>query len=55
MADLSGVLAKLERADEHRQEYEDLLEAFLESEPYSIFTEYDPESGWHIPALARDE
>jgi hypothetical protein len=48
MADLSGVLAKLERADEHRQEYEDILEAFLESQPYSIFTEYDPKTGWHV-------
>ena len=41
MADLSGVLAKLDRADEHRQAYEDLLEEFLGSEPYSIFSEYD--------------
>ena len=47
MANLSGVLAKLERADEHRQAFEDLLEEFLAADPYSIITEYDPESGWH--------
>jgi len=47
MADLSGVLAKLDRADEHRQAYDDLVEEFVASEPYTIFTEYEPETGWH--------
>ena len=47
MADLSGVLAKLDRAEEHRQEYDDLVEEFVASHPYSIYTEYDPKTGWH--------
>jgi hypothetical protein len=48
VADLSGVRAKLGRADEHRRAYEELFHAFLETEPYSITLEYEPESGWHI-------
>src|SRR5579863_2868849 len=48
MADLSGVIAKLDRADEHRFAFEDLYEAFAQSEPYGIFTEFDPKTGWHI-------
>jgi hypothetical protein len=47
MADLSGVLAKLDRAEEHRQEYDDLVEEFVAAQPYSIYTEYDPKTGWH--------
>ena len=47
MADLSGVLAKLNRAEEHRQAYDDLYESFVESEPYAILSEYDPRTGWH--------
>jgi hypothetical protein len=46
-ADLSGVLAKLRRADEHRQAYDDLFEEYAASEPYGILSEYDPETGWH--------
>lgn len=45
--DLSGVLAKIQRADDHRLEYEELAEEFAAGEPYGILTEYDPETGWH--------
>ena len=48
MAGLSGVRAKLRRADEHRQAYEDLFHGFLDTEPYSLDLEVEPESGWHI-------
>ncbi len=47
MPDLAGVRAKLRRADEHRQAYDELFERHLESNPYSISFEFDPESGWH--------
>jgi hypothetical protein len=47
MPDLSGVLAKLERAEEHRQAYDELVEDFVGSDPYTIYSEYDPETGWH--------
>jgi len=47
MPDLSGVRAKLDRADEHRRAYDELVEEFVAAEPYSIYTEYDPETGWH--------
>ena len=45
MADLTGVRAKLRRADEHRQAYDDLFESYLETQPYSILFEFDPETG----------
>ena len=48
MPDLTGVRAKLRRADEHRQAYDDLFARFLETQPYSILFEFDPESGWHV-------
>lgn len=47
MADLTGVLAKLDRAEEHRQEYDQLVEDFVGAEPYTIYSQYDPETGWH--------
>jgi hypothetical protein len=47
MADLSGVLAKLERADEHRLEFDHLVEEYVGGEPYTIYSQYDPETGWH--------
>jgi hypothetical protein len=47
MADLTGVLAKLDRADEHRLAYDELVEEFVAGEPYTIYTEYDPQTGWH--------
>jgi hypothetical protein len=47
MADLSGVRAKLRRAHELREAYDDLFEAYLQSHPYSIAFEYDHETGWH--------
>jgi hypothetical protein len=47
VADLSGVLAKLDRAEEHRQAFDDLFEEFHAGNPYSILSEYDPETGWH--------
>lgn len=47
MADLAGVRAKLRRADEHRRAYDDLFEEFVESHPYGITFEFDPETGWH--------
>ena len=47
MADLSGVLAKLDRAEEHRQAFDDLFEEFHAGNPYSILSEYDPTTGWH--------
>ena len=48
MPGLTGVRAKLRRADEHRQAYDDLFARFLETQPYSILFEFDPESGWHV-------
>lgn len=48
MPDLSGVRAKLRRADELRAEFDELFEGFLARHPYSILFEYDPESGWHV-------
>ncbi len=47
MADLTGVRAKLRRAEEHRQAYDDLFESYLAASPYAIIFEYDPETGWH--------
>ena len=47
MADLTGVLAKLDRAEVHRQAFDDLFEEFLGSSPYGIVTEFEPASGWH--------
>jgi hypothetical protein len=47
VASLSGVLAKLDRADEHRQAFDDLFDEFQASGPYSILSEYDLETGWH--------
>jgi hypothetical protein len=47
MADLSGVLAKLDRAEEHRQAYDDLVEEFVAGEPYTIYSQFDPDTGWH--------
>jgi hypothetical protein len=47
VADLAGVRAKLRRADEHRRAYDELFHAYLESDPYGITFEFDPESGWH--------
>ena len=48
MADLAGVRAKLRRADEHRIAYDELFESYLETNPYSILFEFDPETGWHV-------
>ena len=47
MADLTGVRAKLRRAEEHREAYDDLFESYLAASPYAIIFEYDPETGWH--------
>jgi hypothetical protein len=47
MADLSGVLAKLDRAEEHRLEFDELVEEYVAGEPYTIYSQYDPETGWH--------
>ena len=47
MADLSGVLAKLDRAEEHREAFDDLVEEYVGGEPYTIYSQYDPETGWH--------
>jgi hypothetical protein len=47
MADLSGVLAKLDRAEEHRLEFDHLVEEYVGGEPYTIYSEYDPQTGWH--------
>src|SRR4051812_24006577 len=47
MADLSGVLAKLDRAEEHRLEFDDLVEEYVGGEPYTIYSDYDPAPGWH--------
>jgi hypothetical protein len=47
VADLAGVRAKLRRAGEHRLAFDRLFEEYLETEPYSIVFEFDPESGWH--------
>lgn len=47
MADLSGVIAKLDRAEEHRQAYDDLVEDYVAADPYTIYSEYDLETGWH--------
>jgi hypothetical protein len=47
MADLSGVLAKLDRAEEHRVEFDELVEEYVGGEPYTIYSQYDPGTGWH--------
>jgi hypothetical protein len=47
MADLSGVLAKLDRAEEHRLEFDHLVEEYVGGEPYTIYSQYDPQTGWH--------
>jgi hypothetical protein len=47
VADLTGVLAKLNRADQHREAYDELVSEFVDSHPYTIMTEYDPRTGWH--------
>jgi len=47
MAHLSGVLAKLDRAEEHRLEFDQLVEEYVGGEPYTIYSEYDPATGWH--------
>jgi len=47
MADLSGVLAKLDRGEEHRQAFDDLVEEYVGADPYTIYSQYDPETGWH--------
>jgi hypothetical protein len=47
MADLSGVLAKLDRAEEHRLEFDELVEEYVGGEPYTIYSQYDPATGWH--------
>jgi hypothetical protein len=47
MADLSGVRAKLRRAEEHCQAYDELFANYLETDPYAILFEYDLETGWH--------
>src|SRR5260221_6201230 len=47
MADLSGVRAKLRRAHEHSEAYDDVYEAYVASHRYSIAFEYDHETGWH--------
>jgi hypothetical protein len=46
-AEITGVLAKLRRADEHREAYDEIFEAFTSTEPYGIISEYDPQTGWH--------
>jgi hypothetical protein len=48
VADLAGVRAKLRRADEHRLAYEELFHSFLETQPYSLSLEFEPDTGWHI-------
>jgi hypothetical protein len=47
MADLSGVLAKLDRAEEHRFEFDHLVEEYVGGEPYTIYSQYEPQTGWH--------
>ena len=47
MPDLSGVRAKLRRADELREGHDALFETFLETHPYSIDFDFEPETGWH--------
>lgn len=48
MADLSGVYAKVGRAEEHLRAFDELYTAFAHSNPYTIFTEFDPKTGWHV-------
>ena len=48
MADVAGVHAKLGRAEEHLRAFDELYTEFVLSQPYTIFTEFDPETGWHI-------
>ena len=47
MADLTGVLAKLDRAEEHRQAFDDLVDEYVGADPYTIYSQYDPQTGWH--------
>jgi hypothetical protein len=44
---LDGVRAKLWRARHHRDDFQQLLQQYLDGEPYSISVEFDPGSGWH--------
>jgi hypothetical protein len=48
VADLAGVRAKLRRAEEHRLAYDEVFESYLETHPYSILFEFDPETGWNV-------
>jgi hypothetical protein len=48
VADLAGVRAKLRRADELRTAYDELFESYLQTHPYSILFEFDPDTGWHV-------
>jgi hypothetical protein len=47
VADLAGVRAKLRRADELREEFDERFAYFLDTHPYSIIFSYDAKSGWH--------
>jgi hypothetical protein len=47
LADLAGVRAKLRRADEHRQAFDNLFTDFLDLHPYAIDVEFEPATGWH--------
>ena len=47
MADLREPLAKLRRADEHRQAFDRVFDRFLETNPYTVSLKFDADSGWH--------
>lgn len=47
MADLSGPLAKLRRADGHRQSFDALAQRLVDDGTHTIAIHYDAESGWN--------
>jgi len=45
--DPSGFRAKLRRAEEHREAFDELFGDYLARAPYSITVDYDEQTGWH--------
>jgi hypothetical protein len=46
-ASLDSVYAKIERAEHHRRNFIEAERRFLETKPYTLVKEYEPESGWN--------
>ena len=43
----NGLGGKLDRAEEHRLEFDHLVEEYVGGEPFTIYSQYDPQTGWH--------